>query len=80
METKITLMSQRRSYFRETKQFEIKVGEKIVEVEKWWADMPLENEYEIDYEIMSVQNDRGEDVELTDEELDDLGGFVLDLS
>ncbi len=65
---------------KETKRYVLEMGDNIVKVEKWWVEVHEQDDYEIDYEILSVKR-KGEDkeIELGDEELDKLCDFITDL-
>ena len=68
------------TFSRTTKSYDLEVNEKEVELNKTLSYSSVMNEYEADYEILSVKNKDDEDVELTDEELEELEEFIPELS
>ena len=67
-----TTFSQRR------KNYLLEVNDKVVEIEKWWIDIPQENCYDIDWDILSIKSQKTNDDEsLSDDEVDELDDFLL---
>jgi hypothetical protein len=61
---------------RETKEYCLLINGKEVMVEKSWYEDDISNEYEIDWDIVSVSDSNGKDIELTEEEDDEIQAFM----
>ena len=59
-----------------THNYDLDVNKKEVEISKRSYCNSITNEYEDDYEILSVKNKDDEDVELTEKELNELDEFI----
>ena len=66
-------------FSRTTKHYDLEINGKEVELSKSLSYSSVMNEYEDDYEILSVKNKDNEDIELTDEEINELDKFACGL-
>lgn len=68
-------------FIKKTKLYRLELNNKMIEIEKWWIDVKIEDVLDCDWEIISIINkETKEEEKISDDEIEEIGNFVNKLN